>query len=131
MKANLFASERIFKMYDVNNYFQLLLRSARHKGYNFDIIFYGVKYVQLPIHLNGIIINDLENEMNIISYKLDSRYKDEWYYLYEIISEDNKFYVVSSGFKVFENEMGFGESSIDYSHKGYEKLIADSFNKNS
>jgi len=129
MNQEIFKSNRYFTTFDVLvSHGQLLLRSQKNDSQtlNIDIIFFDTTYIQLFSKLNGISIT-MTNEKNVIEYKSVSKYLSyENHYLFEIISGSEKYYIAASFVKVFENALGFNETSLGFENKGREKEIAGS-----
>ena len=91
-----------------------MLRSNKNDSnkYNIDIIFFDVKYIQLPVSFDKIEIN-IHGQHENISYptiKDILKYKNN--YLYQVITNNELHFIVASFFKVFENELEFNQTSL-------------------
>ncbi len=129
MKQEIFKSDRYFTTFDVLvSHGQLLLRSQKNDTYyfNIDIIFFDTIYIQLFSRLNGLSIK-IVSRKDVIEYKSVSKYlSDENNHLFEIESEDEKYYIAASFVRVFENKLDFNETSLNFENKGREKEVATS-----
>ena len=129
----LYQSSKKFVLYDyLASHGQLLLRADKineEKGFNTDIIFFDTAYVQLPaFFLNGISIAE-DNGIKRFGYEAIDKGLDKKYQkCFEIIGDNASYYIVTAHFQVFENELSFGQTSLDVLQpKGREKEIARSF----
>lgn len=102
----LFDSIRIFQIwiYTVSHSI-LILRSTNDedeeaKGYNIDIEFWGIAYMELPNLFRGIKIQKL---VDSIPQKLDKFKSDVGYNVFQITTDDAHYYVVAAGCKVGKN----------------------------
>ena len=123
--SEIFKSDRYFTFYDiVVSHGQLLLRSQKTDELtnNIDIIFLNATYIQSFSRLWGIKISRVEDSIDVINYDTVKKYlgyKD--HYLFEIESNNEKYYIAASSLRVFENQLEFSESSLNYSvNKGIE-----------
>ncbi len=126
----IFSSNRQFAVCDyLQSHNQLLIRSSKNDDIesNIDIIFFGIKYIQLETYCNGLIISYIkEKDFKAISHftfpdlvDIDN--------VFEIKSGDKSFYVVCAFLKVFENKLEFKETSLGIAeYKGRDKEIASS-----
>jgi hypothetical protein len=128
----LFSSHRYFLLYDYNvSHGELLIRSAKtqeHKK-NIDVIFFGVKYIKLFVFLWGVSIINIDNSklINFESELLDTHFSNDTGNIFMISSKGEKFYIVASYFKIYENDLNFGETSLGVlTNKGRENEIASS-----
>jgi hypothetical protein len=109
----------------------LLLRSAKNEQLtqNVDIIFFSTTYIQSYTMLEGVRIRKIASNDSIVNYptvKKELGYNNT--YLFEVESNNEKYYIVASFVRVFENELDFLESSLGrVVDKGTE--IANSFEK--
>lgn len=125
----IFKSERYFTVFD---YFishgQLLIRSNKSESFehNIDIIFFDTTYIQLFTMLQGVTIRFAEKKIdnNYISLKKYLEFDNTS--LFTLESNEEKFYIAASYFKVFSNNLEFSETSLGMIHKGRENLIAGS-----
>jgi len=131
MNKEIFTSDRYFVVSDfLISHGQLLLRSEKAKGHgvNIDIIFFGTTYMQLFTYLHGVTIRIAKNKGDIDYGSVSSHlsYKDN--YLFEIeTGKGEVYYIAASFFKVYENELAFGETSLGVLHyKGREIEISSS-----
>ena len=129
MKQEIFNSDRYFTTFDVLvSHGQLLLRSQKNDNYTFniDIIFFDTTYIQLFSRLNGLTIKMI-NEKSVIDYKSVNKYLSyDNNHLFEIVSDNEKYYIAASFVRVFQNELDFNETSLNFENKGREKEIATS-----
>lgn len=126
----IFKSDRYFTFFDfVISHGQLLLRSQKSDALenNIDIIFSGTTYIQSFGRLNGLRINKIENRMGDIGYDTVKKYlKYDNNYLFEIESNDEKYFIAASIVTGFENRLEFSESSLNATGKERGKEIASS-----
>lgn len=96
----------IFKMWHYSvSHNKMLLRSV-HDGWNTDICFLDIKYIELPTVLRGItILEPSQTDVEYLSDIIDI--KDER--ITVILSQGKRYYVVSSIVKVIENELDLFE----------------------
>lgn len=101
-----FNSIRIFQIwiYTVSHSI-LILRSTNDedeetKGYNIDIEFWGIAYIELPNLFRGIKIRKL---VDSIPQKIDKFKSDFGYNVFQITTDDANYYVVAAGCKVGKN----------------------------
>jgi hypothetical protein len=126
----IFTSDRYFTMFDiVVSHGLLLLRSSINEQltHNVDVIFFGTAYIQSFTMLRGVRIRKIANNDNIVNYPTVKKELDYSYnHLFEVESNNEKYYIVASFVKVFENQLDFLESSLGRTvDKGRE--IANSF----
>ena len=131
MNKEIFKSDRYFIVFDfMISHGQLLLRASKDENElrNIDIIFFGVRYIQLFTSFMGLSIRIVNDNKNVLSYNsLNSFLNDDANCLFEIESRNEKFYIGASYLKVYENELEFNETSLGlYEIKGREKEIAGS-----
>jgi hypothetical protein len=131
MSKNIFKSDRYFKIADfLISHGQLLLRSDKtnEQKTNIDIIFFDAIYMQLLGSLQGITIREADNNQVVNYVSVISYLIYDHNHLFEIETQKGeKYYVAASFVKIFENELGFGETSLGvFQHKGREKEIATS-----
>lgn len=124
MSIEIFRSDRYFTLFDiVVSHGQLLLRSQKTNEItkNIDVIFFDTRYIQTFSRLSGLRIKKLENGFGITDYNTVKKYLDsENNYLFEIESNDERYYIAASFVKVFENQLEFSESSLNTENKGIE-----------
>jgi hypothetical protein len=131
MNKSIFQSARHFKVSDfLTSHGQLLLRSNKteEQKTNIDVIFFDTTYIQLFASLNGITIK-IEPDKKITNYNSVTSYLNYSHNnLFEIETEkDEKYYIAASFFRVYENELEFGETSLGVlQYKGREIEIAAS-----
>jgi hypothetical protein len=121
----IFKSDRYFTLYDiVVSHGQLLLRSQKTDELtsNIDIIFFDTTFIQSFSRLKGVQIKRVKNDdVSIINYGTVKKYLSyDNNYLFEIESNDEKYYIAASFVKVFENQLDFAESSLNIGEKGIE-----------
>jgi hypothetical protein len=131
MGKEIFKSNRYFTIFDfMISHGQLLLRAGKDddNSKNIDIIFFGVRYIQLFISLLGVSIRLADDNKNLIKYDcVNSFLNNDENYLFEIETKGGIFYIVASYFKVYENELEFNETSLGLGEtKGREKEVTES-----
>lgn len=135
-----YKSTRLFQIYDWLEG-NLLLRSqgSTHKKYegriqtwgDIDLVFWGVKYIELPIDLRGVMIT---KPMDDKAIRYESKYASDKFIeagmrTYLLQSEENRFYVIASNFWILENKTHVSESSLKYVTSYNEKIREDYFIK--
>jgi len=122
----LFYSIRLFQIwiYTVSHSI-LLLRSTNNEdeeenGYNIDIEFWGVAYLELPDMLNGLKIQKLDSN---IPNKFNKYTKKIGCDIFEILSENNLYYVVAVGCRVGKNNW-LSENRVINPNLDYEEILA-------
>ena len=131
MKIEIFNSERYFTVHD---YFlshkQLLLRSSKDEINleNIDIVFFGVEYIQLCTSLKSILINKIDWDKNLFhSNSIETFLSREKNSVFELTSNEEKFYVAASIVKIYLNELEYNQTSLGlHSVIGRQKEIASS-----
>jgi len=130
MNKEIFKSERYFTIWDYQvSHGQLLLRSDKRKGHekNIDIIFFDSTYIQLFAMLYGVSIRKLNKNENIKYNSVKEYLNYDNSYLFEIESGKEQYYIAASFVRVFENELGFNETSLGVlQFQGREKEIGGS-----
>lgn len=129
-KNGLYESERKFNLVDAFvSHSELLLRSDKignDGGFNIDIIFGGVEYLQIPSWFEGISIH-WDKEKRFGYKKIDAMIDKEFVNVFNIKSGEADYYIVAFNFIVFKNKLAFGESSLGvFQPKGREREIARS-----
>ena len=131
MKQDIFKSDRYFLLFDaLASHGKLLLRSIKSETYpsNIDIIFFGTEYIQIKHGLYGLKISSVELADTNLSYIFLQKFLTyDNSYIFEIESNDEKFYIASSFFRVFENQLEMNETSINFDALGKENEIAKNF----
>jgi hypothetical protein len=92
----------------------MLLRSPRNQTSltNLDIIFAGVRYLEMPTIWSNLSIGEgTEEEMNAIRLLLKRDMLHEKVFI--LYSGETRFKVVAVGMKIFENELDLFESSLE------------------
>jgi len=129
MRQEIFKSERYFTLFDiVISHGQLLLRSQKNdiNEKNIDIIFFDTTYIQTFSRLKGVCISKIKNASDYISYSTVQKYLEyDNNYLFEIESNNERYYIAASFVRVFENQLDFNESSLNV-EGGKENEIATS-----
>ena len=130
MNQEIFKSARYFTLFDVIvSHSQLLLRSQKNNDCenNIDIIFFDTTYIQIFTRLNGISVRKIEDSIKVKNYNTIEKYlNNKNNHLFEVKSNGEKYYIAASFFKVFENQLNFDETSLNFDNKGREKEIATS-----
>lgn len=127
MKNIIFQSQRYFTTFDMSSsHSRLLLRSQKNKDYpfNIDIVIFDTVYIQLFTMLGGISISMIDKNSFTKNKPLVENLKYPHYNLYEIESCDEKYYISAAFIRVLENELDFGESSIDFRNSEKSREIA-------
>lgn len=130
MQQEIYKSDRYFTLFDMMiSHGQLLLRSQKDdiNKTNIDIIFFGTSYIQTYSGFNSICVRKMEHTSNFINYKTVNTflgYKN--HHLFEIESNNEKYFIAASFVKVFENQLDFNETSLGMNYKGRENEIASS-----
>lgn len=89
---------------------QLLLRSVGADG-NIDLYFGDVKYVEVPVILNGVeIVLPEKEDYEHLRERINNLNDEE---VTVLSSGGNKYYVVSSIFKIMENNLEMFELPFD------------------
>ena len=103
---------RLFKLwYYTVSHGQMLLRSiGNEETCNMDIYFGDVSYIELPVKINNIII--LEPQQEDIDY-IVKRIGNTEKVITVLLSDNRKFYVVSSIVKIIENDLGMFDLPFD------------------
>lgn len=112
---------RAFRIWDYRvSHDQLLLRSAKIKGYNenIDIIFYGVNYIQLSPELSGLTIQKMVPPFAAPYESVVQNLEFEGNNLFEIVSGRDVYLVAAAYVRVFENNLEFDESSLGQTEQG-------------
>lgn len=92
---------RKFRLWDCCvSHDQLMLRSAKGNEYenNIDIVFYGVKYVNIKTLMNINIINEEKSDDH-----------GDNLYLYRIICDKEEFFIASVGVSIQENTLDLSD----------------------
>jgi hypothetical protein len=123
-----FESDRYFTVSDyLASHGQLLVRSPRDddNSKTIDVIFFGVRYLQLPTWLMGISISAIPDGQSRIRYDSVSGIVAGDNHVFEVLTCGESFYIVGSHFRVYENDLEFGETSLGLeSPPGRQKEIA-------
>ena len=122
-----YTSDRKFRMwaYSVSHSF-LLLRSTynpdeERRGFNIDIEFVGVDYLDMPITLQGISIEELKEGLP----EKFSKYQNSVRYRVFQIKSDANYYIVAANYLVGKNSW-IGEDRMINSSLKYDKILATS-----
>jgi hypothetical protein len=125
-----YISDRIFKIwsYSVSHSF-LLLRSTNNEedevlreGYNIDIEFGGVGYLNLPVILQGISIQEIKED---IPEKFKRYLPSLGHRVFEIKS-DETYYIIAGSYRVGKNNWGDNEDRIFNPSLEYDEILATS-----
>jgi hypothetical protein len=113
----LFTSDRYFTIFDFHiSHSQLLLRSSKGEKHqsNVDVIFFNVKFLQTPVSLWGISIEEIaESDAQLLELKHqfgEIEYKASR--VYSVTTKKKEFYVICSFIKIFENQLEFDQTSL-------------------
>lgn len=112
----MFKSNRQFKLWDYNvSHNQLLIRSPRTSTLleNIDVVFWGVEYASLSSSFETIGIRIAsENDRECIARSIGGSLSGaNVFFLHE---SDDRFFIISSGFKVLKNYLEIFDSSLVY-----------------
>ena len=111
-----FSSDRTFRLWDYNvSHKQMLLRSPKslEVAMNVDIVLWGVEYLDLATSLQGLMITTPTREdVTRAGRALGSTVDASQVHCFS--SEDRRFVVVASGYKVLRNDLDIFESSLEY-----------------
>ncbi|MDD9266159.1 hypothetical protein ACFPES_03840 [Paenibacillus sp. GCM10023248] len=89
---------------------ELLIRSPKNKENqkNIDILFFDIRYIELPRVLDEIVLDDATNEeINYVNNKLGEHITDQKVTI--IVSKGIRYLIVASFSKVKENELDLFE----------------------
>lgn len=116
MRQEIFKSDRYFTLFDtVISHGQLLLRSQKNdeNEKNIDIIFFDTTYIQMFSRLKSICVSKIENASDYVNYSTVQKYLEyDNNYLFELESNNEKYYIAASFVRIFENQLEFNESSL-------------------
>lgn len=131
MSEIIYNSDRYFTVFDFFiSHSQLLIRASKNDEFkkNIDLIFFDVKFQQISTHFYGLTIKKIPQEQNPLSSKVVTDYlTGSENHLFELTSDNEKYFVAASFFKIYENELGFSETSLGLSgYRGREKELVSS-----
>lgn len=131
MSEIIYNSDRYFTLFDFSiSHAQLLIRSCKNDEYkkNIDIIFFDVKFQQVITRFYGLSIRKVPPEQTQLSSKVVVGYlTGSENHLFELTSNNEKYLVAASFFRVYENELEFTETSLGFAgYRGREKELASS-----
>ena len=110
-----YTSEYSFRIYDwLEECLLLRCQGGLFTGADIDLIFWGVKYLELPLLLRGVRITR-PRDKETISYEekyAPDKLAEPGDRTYLIESEGNKFYIIASNFWILENNNHVSESSL-------------------
>lgn len=125
----LYTSDRIFKIWSYSvSHSILLLRStndeedegkAMKEGFNIDIEFTGVGYLDIPVMLKGISVNKIEEYKKFDKYSARLGYK-----IFEIKS-DRDYFIIASSCVVGKNNW-INEDRLINPYLHYDEVLATS-----
>jgi len=104
--------KRLFKLwYYTVSHKQMLLRSTgTEETYNMDIYFGDVSYIEIPTKISEIeILQTTQEDIDHIVQRIGNTNKK----ITVLLSENRKYYVVSSVIKVSENVLGMFDLPFD------------------
>jgi hypothetical protein len=131
-----YVSEYSFRLYDWSDV-NLLLRCQGNifSGGDIDLVFWGVKYLELPLVLSGVKICRPRDETAILYEK---KYAPDIFTelgdrTYAVESEGNRFNIIASNFWVLETNSHVTESSLasllsqneDVREKYFENIVSN------
>lgn len=94
----------------------MLIRSfgASSEMANIDIVFHGVRYMEIASAFRGIVFADPDSEdVDKVSSKFGSDFLDETTVLYKLISDGQGYLVVATTVEIYENHMDYSESPLE------------------
>ena len=109
----MFKSTRLFKLWDYSvSHQQLLIRSPMTPDIstNIDLLFWGVKYLTTETILRGVEIVRADDSGNLPEPAIELL--KDGYKVFRIQSGESSMIIVSSGFRVVENQLDIFESTI-------------------
>jgi len=128
-----YSSKRLFKIwaYSVSHSFLLLRSTAEdiiegnyecEENFNIDVEFNGVGYLDLPVILENIAIREIKKNVpdKFIMFKPSLGFK-----VFEIVTNDNIFYVVAGNYQVGKNNW-LNENRIYDPMLEYDEILASS-----
>ena len=83
----------------------LLIRSPKSSACptNLDLMFVGVKYMDLPVVLGGLeVVEPNDADVSLINERLDKLWRDDR--IFVIISNNRRYHVVAAALQISENE---------------------------
>jgi hypothetical protein len=106
----------------------LVIRSPNNeddetKGYNIDIEFWGVCYLDLPNILRGVTIEEIQDN---VPEKFSKYSSSLGYKVFKIKSKGSIFYVLAAGYRVGKNNWG-NEDRISNPNLEYDEIVAASY----
>ncbi len=124
---NIFDSNRIFQIWIYTvSHAVLILRSVNNSesemsGYNIDVEFWGVGYLDLPDILNGAYIKEVKEN---IPEKFTIYSSSRGFKIFEIKSEGNLFYIAAAGYIAGKNS--WDSDRVLNPNLEYNEIIASS-----
>jgi len=111
------ALERRFRVWDYNvSHKQMLIRSPHGADdpMNFDILFFGVEYVDLASTMKGVSFDQpTDRDYEAVAQRMGKSVQIPKK-LFVIVSSGIRYYVVAAYMNVQENQLDFMESSLEY-----------------
>lgn len=112
-----FDSSREFSVWDYNvSHAQLLIRSPKstEMSDNIDIVFWGVKYVEIPTSFVGLSLSvaggdAIQRVKGVAGVPCE---KETVFFI--SVADGRRFIVVSQGFKVLRNKLDIFDSTLEY-----------------
>lgn len=117
-----FESDKYFNLYDFHiSLKQLLIRGDKivNDKLNIDIVFVGTEFLNCPTKFEGIKIFIL-SEQDIIENDMDNTSNHR---IFMIITQNKEYYIKAGNLRIYKNNLGFYESSIDLSGLGQEDIV--------
>jgi hypothetical protein len=118
-----FTSARYFVLHDYcagDGGFALRSSKGGEYSYNIDIIFFDTRFIQVHSMLYGV--NLYKHEPVATGININIRYptvkeylKDDYKQLFYLESNEETYYIAASDFLVFENQLEFNQSGLDFS----------------
>jgi hypothetical protein len=106
--------DRKFRIWEFQvSHSRLLIRSPKSSLHpmNVDLMFFAVRYVNIPTFLNGIeIVDVVPDEVSNISAMIGRTVQTSDVFVF--LSEGQRFVVVSGAMKISENEMDIFETEF-------------------
>jgi hypothetical protein len=107
----IYQSDREFQLWDYTvSHAQLLLRSpaTTSEPFNVDIVFLGVKELDLPTSLKGLTMTRSEHPTPAGRGPRDR---------YKLTSDGKEYTIVAAAFRIYKNHLDLKESSLEFSSR--------------
>ena len=118
----IYESDQYFRYYDFHiSHNQLLIRGDKIEDgkYNIDLIFDGTEWLNCPTKFDGIKIY-LLSDKDILVRGLENQFNHR---IFMIATQSKEYFIKAGNLRIFKNDLGFYESSIDMTGNGQENLL--------